>query len=120
MAQLVAKSFFRSLLAGDRDALRPLCAPAVSFDGETIRGEAAIARKLDELSARARRRKLQLRRVMLLDAATMKRHYGPPPARIKSAVRAGTMIALARFDQLGAVAVLARRGRFWRVVALTD
>ena len=120
MAQLVAKSFFRSLLGGDAAALRPLCAGEVNFDGQTIRGEAAIAAKLDQLVRRARARKLELRRVVMVDAATMRRRYGPAPARIRSAVRSGTIIALARFDQLGAVAVLARRGRFWRVVALTD
>mgnify|MGYP000211826602 CR=1 FL=1 len=33
---------------------------------------------------------------------------------------AGTLVALARFNHLGAVAVLGRHGGFWRVTALTD
>ncbi len=116
----MARSFFNALLGGDSAAALPLCAAKVDFDGELLSGQGEIGARIRQLTRRARQRRLRLRRLVVLDAGDMRRRFGPPPARIASSARRGRYFALARFNRLGAVAVLAKRGRFYRVVALTD
>lgn len=120
MARLVARSFFRGLVEGDLPTLAPLCARRVNFDGQVVKGAAAIRRRLEALVTRARERGLRLKKVQLLTYREAVRRFGPPPARIAVTPGRGTMVALAAFQRGGAVAVLGRVGRFWRVLALTD
>jgi hypothetical protein len=120
MAELVAKTFLRALLEGDAAALAPLCAEAVNFDGEVVKGRAAVEKRLAEVISRARSRQVRLRRVLLLPALEAVKRFGPPPRRIASSLGAGAVVAIARFERLGAVLVLKRKGRFYQVVAITD
>ncbi|MBK6847319.1 MAG: hypothetical protein IPG96_07160 [Proteobacteria bacterium] len=120
MAALVARGFFRALLDGRLADLLPLCAERVSLDGHRVASGAELQHALSALIQRAHSETLMLRGVQLLTYAEMVGRYGPPPARMRASVGPGDLLALARFSRLGAVAVLARKGRFWQVVALTD
>ncbi len=120
MARLVAQSFFRGLLKGEIEAVFPLCAGTINFDGEQVKGSEAVKKKLEQLASRARDSGLRLKKVVVLTIPQVLQRYGPPPARIKKAVKPGRMVALARFNMMGAVAVLARTAGFWRIQALTD
>jgi hypothetical protein len=119
MAELVARTFFRGLLEGQPAPLAALCAREVNFDGVRLRG-AAIGERLRELAARARRKQLRLRKLEVISVAAALERYGKPPARLRRELVPGRAVALARFNVLGAAAVLARVGGFWRVIALTD
>ena len=120
MARLVARGFFRALADGEAAAMAPLCADVVSFDGQKVKGRKKIAARLKAMADRAQRANLRLKRVVVLTVKQAREKYGPPPERIKGELGKGRMVALAAFQRLGAVAVLARKGSFWRVVALTD
>jgi hypothetical protein len=119
MAELVARGFFRAIVDGEVPAALPLCGAEVNFDGTRARG-AAIERQLRQMAQRARARHLQLVKVVVLPAEEAVRRFGPPPTRMKGVAAAGRTVALARFNVLGAVAVLARQDGLWRVIALTD
>jgi len=119
MAELVARSFFRALLAGDVKALLPLCAKRVNLDGRWVE-QPRLSAELLRLTERARSTALKLRRVKLVSYAEMVKRHGPPPKRLAGAVSRRDMIALARFNRLGALAVLTKQGRFWRVAMLSD
>jgi hypothetical protein len=120
MAELVARGFVRALLEGDIAAALPLCADEVSFDGERLRGKARVEPRLRQLAQRARFRGLQLVKIVVLTAQEAVRRYGPPPSRMRRSVPPQAMVALARFNHLGAAVVMVRQGGFWRVTALTD
>lgn len=120
MADLVARGFFRGLVAGKLGALEPLCSRQVNFDGRLVKGQARVKKKLQALIVRAKRHQLKLRRIVLMPYEDAVKRFGPPPARLKQSVGRGKVVALAAFGRGGAVAVLGREGRFWRVVALTD
>ena len=120
MADLVARGFFRGLVNGDAAALMPLCSERVSFDGRVVRGKKALGAALGKLTGRAKRLKLRLRRVVLMPYAEAVKRFGPPPARLREAGKVGRVVALGAFERGGAALILAREGRFWRVVALTD
>lgn len=120
LAKLVARGFFSALLAGDLDAALPLCASRVDFDGASVAGKDAIRERLRQMALRARSRQLRLHRLVVLSRAEMWQRFGPAPARLRGSIRAGQFFALASFKGRGAIAVLGRTGRFYRVVALTD
>lgn len=120
LAELVATSFFRGLVDGRLAAIAPLCARRVSFDGRWIEGRLAQERQLQQVIQRARRTGLKLRGVWVLTQDEMVARFGAAPARLQAALRPGDLIALARFDRLGAVAALRREGRFYRVHLLSD
>lgn len=120
LAKLVARGFFAALLGGDVEAALPLCAARVDFDGTTAAGADAVRARLMQVSARARTSQLRLRRLVVLSRAEMSRRFGAPPARVRRTARRGQYFALASFGGRGAVAVLSRAGRFFRVMALTD
>ena len=120
MADLVARGFFRGLVGGQAASLEPLCSKRVSFDGRWVSGGKALSRELKKLVRRARRQQLKLRRIVLLPYDEAVKRFGPPPARLKGAGGRGRVVALAAFQRGGAAIILAREGRFWRVVALTD
>lgn len=120
MATLVARSFFRGLLEGDVSTVLPLCTDSMSFDGEQVHGREKIEQRLKQINHRARAQGLQLRRIQVISYREAIRRYGAPPARLRNSVRPGRLIALARFNVLGAVVVLKRDGPFWRVNAITD
>lgn len=120
MAQLVARTFFRSVLEGGGESVLPLCAPRVNLDGEWVKGREALTPRLRQMGQRAREQGLQLRKVVVVSYREAVRRYGPPPARLRGAVGPGKLVALARFNLRGAVAILGRVGAFWKVVAVTD
>ena len=120
VARLVAQSFFRGLIEGDISTVQPLCASTMSFDGERVRGDAAVKARLEQLADRARQGGLDLKKVEVIPVREAIQRFGPPPERIKAEVRPGNIVALARFNVLGAVAVLGRQSGFWRIHALTD
>lgn len=121
MAQLVAKGFFRALVDGEHKALVPLCAPReVNFDGRIARGAKQVRQQLEAMATRAKRQGLKLRKVELLRYRDAVKRFGPPPPRLKGNVGPGMVVALGAFARRGAVLVLAKQGRFWRVVAVTD
>ncbi len=119
MADLVARGFFRGLVGGEAAALVPLCSRQVSFDGRLVKAP-ALHKELGKLVGRAKRKQLKLRRIVLLSYEDTVKRFGPPPARLKGAGGRGRVVALAAFQRGGAVLILAKEGRFWRVVALTD
>lgn len=120
MAHLVAQGFFRGLLSGAIDVIAPLCATRVNFDGRWVTGQAAIGSELARIADRARSMELKLVWVRPMAYPQMLQRFGPPPDRLRGVARGGSLFALARFEHQGAVAILRRQGRFWRVVALTD
>lgn len=120
MAQLVGRGFFRALQDGEVEAMVPLCAEAVNFDGELVKGRPKVKARLARLVKRARKNHLRLKKVLLLSYREAIKVLGPCPERLKKVLKPGHMVALAAFQRGGAVAVLARRGDFWRVIALTD
>ncbi|MCA9668530.1 MAG: hypothetical protein KC503_23220 [Myxococcales bacterium] len=121
MARLVARGFFRALVAGDVETMLPMCASDVDLDGRVVRRGKGLRAALQALVARARARQLSLSWIRVLDHRQMLARFGPAPARIARVVRSGRRYALARFaHNAGAIAVLAKVGRFYRVVALTD
>ena len=120
MARLVARGFFQAVQEREPAAMLPLCAEGVNFDGEQVQGRAKIKARLERLVARARQRNLRLKKVVVLRYLEAVKVLGPPPERLKKVLGKGKMVALAAFQRGGAVAVMARRGAFWRVVALTD
>ena len=120
MSRLVARGFFRALQDGEVAAMMPLCAEAVSFDGELVKGRAKVKARLARMVKRARANNLRLKKVLLLSYREAIKVLGPAPERLKGVLKPGMMVALAAFQRGGAVAVLAKRGSFWRVVALTD
>ncbi len=113
-AELVARTFFRGLLEGRPGTVLPLCGSEVNLDGRRLRDRAELQQALEALSARARQRGLRLRLLVLLDAREAVRR------RIRGSFGPDRLVALARFSQLGAVALLRREDGFWRVTALTD
>jgi len=119
-AELVARTFFRSLLEGRPEMALQLCAAEVNLDGKRVRDRAELRRALDAISTRARRRSLGLRQLLLLEPGEAVRRFGPLPHRLRGSLGTGRLVALARFNQLGAAAVLRREGGFWRVTTLTD
>lgn len=120
MADLVARGFFRGLVGGEATSLEPLCSSRVSFDGRWVRQGKALSQELKKLVRRARRQQLKLRRIVLMPYEDAVKRFGPAPARLKDVGGRGRVVALAAFQRGGAVLILAREGRFWRVVALTD
>lgn len=120
MARLVARSFFRALQDEEVPALLPLCASRVSFDGRWVSGTEALRTALASLAARAKEQRLRLRQVEVLTYAEAVKRFGPPPARLKDAIRPGQMIALGAFQRGGLVAALAKSGPFYRITALSD
>jgi len=119
LAELVARSFFRGLLEGQTETLLPLCAPEVNLDGVRVAG-AALGERLRALSLRARQKALRLRKLVVLSSEEAIRRYGKPPERLRGSVLPGRAVVLARLNQAGVVAVLARGPGYWRVIALTD
>jgi hypothetical protein len=120
MARLVARSFFGGIIGGEVGSVLPLCGSRFSFDGDMATDVKQIRQRLGRVNARARQLGLQLRKVIVLGYREAVERYGPPPARLRNVLRPGCMVALARFNMRGAVAVLERQGAFWKVVALTD
>jgi len=120
MAQLVGRTFFRGLLAGNVESLLPLCAEQVSLDGEVVKGREALLPRLKAMATRARELGIQLRRVEVLSYQEVVRRFGPPPERLRRSVGPGQLVVLARFSSLGAVAVLRRVGPFWKITAISD
>lgn len=120
MAQLVGQSFFRALFAGSLESLTPLCASSINFDGQIISGKEAIDRRLQQLIKQVRNNRLQLKKITILSYKEMIQRFGPPPIRLRSSIGPGRIIALGKFNTLGAIAVLKRQGHFWRVIALSD
>lgn len=120
MALLVARSFFRALLSGNVDAALPLCARRVSFEGAQVQGTKQLRARLLKMAGRARAGGLKLKKVELLHLERMVERFGPPPARLKRSISPRDLIALARFNKQGALAVLRRDGRFWRISVLSD
>lgn len=98
----------------------PLCAERVSFEGRWLAGEEQLRPALARLGERAQLRSLQLVDLHILSVEAMVARFGPPPERLRDAIRRGDSIVLARFNQQGAIAVMAKAGRFWRIKALTD
>ena len=119
-AELVARSFLRSLLDGRPAGALPLCGAEVNLDGRKLRDRTELQQALETVSSRARRRGLRLRQLLILDGAEAVRRFGQPPRRLRGSVGPGSLVALARLSQLGAAVVLRREGGFWRVTALTD
>jgi hypothetical protein len=119
MAKLVARSFFQTLLSGEITALLPLCAKEVNFDGRRVRG-VEISGRLRSMNKRARQHGLRLTRLTLLPWTEAVKRYGPPPARLGLKGRGRRVVALARFNTLGAAAILERVGPLWKVTAITD
>jgi hypothetical protein len=72
------------------------------------------------MAVHAREHGVKLKRVTILSHGQVVRRFGPPPARLRGASGPGRLVALARFNTAGAVAVLGRVGAFWKVVAVTD
>jgi len=120
MAKLVARGFFRALMAGELKALLPMCGKQVDFDGASAKDPASIKKQLGAIIKRIKRKGLKLRRIVVLDKKQMKTMFGACPKRLQKSVKKSQAFALARFNRLGAVAFLAKKGRFWRIVALTD
>lgn len=120
MARLVARTFFRGLIAGGTASIVPLCARRLNLEGQWVSGREAIGERLKAMARRAREQGLQLRRIEVISYREAVRRFGPPPERLRGAVGPGRMVALARLNRLGAVAVLQRAGAFWKVAALTD
>lgn len=119
MAKLVARSFFQTLLSGEITALLPLCAKEVNFDGRRVKG-VEIGGRLRSMNKRARQHGLRLTRLTLLPWTEAVKRYGPPPARLGLKRRGRRVVALARFNTLGAAAILERVGPLWKVTAITD
>ena len=120
MAKLVAQTFFRGLLEGSILSVVPLCAKRVNLDGHWVQDHKELEKRLRTIGIHAREHGVKLRRVVILDYGTVTRRFGRPPARLRGAAGPGKLIALVRFNTVGAVAVLGRVGAFWKVVALTD
>jgi hypothetical protein len=120
MAKLVARTFFRGLLSGNIEGVLPVCDRRVNLDGQWVTGAEALGTHLRTAAKRARDLGIRLRQVQVMSYREAVRRFGPPPARLRGAVGPGRMVALARFQTLGAVAVLRRVGPFWKVAALTD
>jgi len=121
MAKLVARGFFRALIAGDVETMLPMCAAEVDLDGLRVRRSKGLRAALAALVKRARAAQLELAWIRVLDHRQMLARFGKAPTRIARSVKPGRRYALARFSHPGgAVAVLAKIGRFYRVVALTD
>lgn len=121
MAQLVARTFFHALLDGaDAKAALPLCAARVNLDGLWVENREELARHLERMSLRARQHGLRLKKIVILSHAEAVRRYGPPPDRLRGAAGPTRLVALARFNVQGAVAILGRTGAFWKIVAITD
>lgn len=117
---LVAKGFFHAVLEARLNDALAVCAPRVAFEGKWVSGETELQQELSRLIDRASSQTLQLRRVDVLSYREMVRRFGPPPNRLRQIVRPDDMLALARFDRRGAIAVLRQEGSFWRIAALTD
>jgi hypothetical protein len=120
MVKLVSRGFFRALIEGETETLLPLCAERVNLDGQVVRSREALKKRFQQMSRRARRLGIRLKKIQVISYAEAVERFGAPPRRLQSEVRPNTMVALARFNSRGAVAVLKRSGTFWRVVALTD
>lgn len=118
LAVLVAKTFLRAVVDKDLKTAAPLCAKTVDFDGQRVKGDKAVAKRLGKLLARMKVRR-RLRKVAVLTLAQARRLFGPPPARLGLA-RKDLVVAFGRFRKGGLVVVLAPEGDRWRVVALTD
>jgi hypothetical protein len=119
-AELVARSFVRSLLEGRPQSALPLCGAEVNLDGRKLRDRTELLQALEAVSARARRRGLRLRQLVVLEAAEAVRRFGQPPRRLRGSVVPGSLVVLARLNHLGAAVLLRREGGFWRVTGLTD
>jgi len=120
MAKLVAQTFFRALLEGTVETALPLCSKRVNLDGTWVEVPGVLERRLRAMSVHAREQGVRLTRVTVLPHGVVVRRFGPPPARLRGATGPGRLVALARFNTAGAVAVLRRTGAFWKVVAVTD
>jgi len=118
LAVLVAKTFLRAVVDRDLKTAAPLCAASVDFDGQRVKGEKAVKKRLGQVLARMKIRR-RLRKVAVLPLAQAQRLFGPPPARLKLRGK-GLVVAFGRFRRGGLVVVLQAQGDLWRVIALTD
>ena len=118
-ASLTARSAFDALMRGDSGVLTRLSAKELSADGTVLRG-AGITEAWEGMIGRLRRLGLQLRRLVLLDHREMLRRFGKPPQRLRAIARPGRYYALARFNRLGAIAILARQSGTWRIIGISD
>lgn len=116
---LVGKTFLQAVVDRDAQTALPLCAPKVDFDGEVVRGKAAVKKRLGQIFSRLGNRR-RLRRVLVMTLAEARRRFGPPPARLSLPQGDELLVAFGRFSRGGLIAILARRGDHWRVIALTD
>jgi hypothetical protein len=121
MAKLVARSFVQALLSGEISATLPLCARTVNLDGQRVSGPKQLTARLERMSRRARQHGLRLEKLHLLPYTAAVKRYGPPPERLKADLARGRkVVALARFNNLGAALFLRRTGQIWKVIAVTD
>jgi len=121
MAKLVARSFVQTLLSGEISALLPLCAAEVNFDGLSVKGVEPIEKQLRAINERARQHGLRLTRLQMLSWKEAVQRHGPPPERLGlRGARGELVVALARFNSLGAALILRRVGPLWKIVAITD
>lgn len=121
MAKLVARSFVQTLLSGEITATLPLCAKTVNLDGLRVSGPEQLTTHLKRMSGRARQHGLRLEKLHLLPYEAAVKRYGSPPPRLKADLARGRkVVALARFNHLGAALFLRRTGQIWKVIAITD
>ncbi len=120
MAKLVARSFFHGLFEGDIDSTLPLFGKVVNFDGELLKDPQSIRQRLESIKQRVQSQGLRLRQIEVLSLPEAIRRFGPPPRRLKQSLRPRCLIAMARLNTLGVVAILQREGSFYKIVGLTD
>lgn len=121
MAERVGRSFFEAILAGNTQVALRLSGRRVNFDGHLTQNIDEIKAQYRKMSERAVALGLRLKSVQTLDKNQMLKKYGPPPKRIRGETsNQNAQFVLARFNRKGAVAILAKQGIFWRVVAITD
>ncbi|MFH2009586.1 MAG: hypothetical protein ABI333_23540 [bacterium] len=118
LAVLVAQTFLRSVVDRDLVTAAPLCADAVSFDGQLVRGK-QVPKRLSRMFARMKVSR-RLQRVVVMSLQRARQLFGPPPARLKLLQRKDLIVGFGRFRRGGLVVVLAPERDRWRIVALTD
>jgi hypothetical protein len=122
LGEMIGKSFLDHISAKDWKRSSSLMANEVNFDGEIVKGEGKIQKKL-KVMLEDHKAEIHIKRIYFFSGEDALKKFGPLPVRLKSVDLKKSIVVLARRKAGGLVIVLqevANIEKNWRVVALTD
>lgn len=123
LSEMVGKNFLDQIANKNYKRAAKLTAEEVNFDGEVIKGEEAITKRLKSMIA-AHPAQIHFRRVFYFTGSDALDRFGPLPKRLKGIDLSKSSVLLGQREKGGVAVVLQQvtdsTGSWPRVVALTD